>query len=145
VNAENLDQQMGLFPDSEHPPTVEKTILESIIQGIKELQANGRFGKYAAIVSLDLYQQAFKPRQNAFDAQIYEIRPLLVEGGFIYSQAAPEKTGVIFSLAGDSVKVAVPVDACVEFVEEKKDVTLRVVEQFRLLVDVPQAVVALHS
>lgn len=141
---ENLEQQIGLFPDNP-PPLGHTTILDSIVHGIKDLQANGRFRNYVAIVSLDLYQEAMKPRQNPFDAQIYEIRPLLVEGGFLYSQAAPEKTGVLLSLSGDSVKLAVPVDTSMEFVEEKKDVFLQVVEQIRLLIDVPEAVVPLKD
>jgi len=92
---------------------------------------------------LDLYQEAMKPRQNPFDAPIYEIRPLLIENGFRQSQALPPRTGVIFSLNGDGLKIAVPVDTSVEFVEEKKDAFLQVVEQIRLVVDVPEAVVAL--
>jgi uncharacterized linocin/CFP29 family protein len=141
---ENLEQQTGLFPAN--PPALHNTtLLDSIVQGIKDLQAKGRFRNYVAIVSLDLYQEAMKPRQNPFDAQIYEIRPLLMEEGFLYSQAAPEKTGVLLSLSGDSVKLAVPVDTCMEFVEEKKDAFLQVVEQIRLLIDVPDAVVPLKD
>jgi len=144
VTAENLDQQTGLFPAN--PPTLgNTTILDSIVQGIKDLQANGRFRNYVAVVSPDLYQAAMKPQQNIFDAQKYAIEPLLMEGGFLYSQAAPEKTGVLLSLSGDSVKLAVPMDTCIEFVEEKKDVFLQAVEQFRLLIDVPEAVVALKD
>jgi uncharacterized linocin/CFP29 family protein len=144
VTAENLDQQIGLFPAN--PPTLgNTTILDSIVQGIKDLQANGRFRNYVAIVALDLYQEAIKPRQNPFDAQIYEIRPLLMEGGFLYSQAAPEKTGVLLSLSGDSIKLAVPMDTCIEFVEEKKDVFLQIVQQSRLVIDVQEAVVALRD
>jgi hypothetical protein len=67
----------------------------------------------------------------------------LIEGGFRHSQALQDRTGVIFSKSGDSVKIAVPVDTSVEFVEEKKDVILQVVEQIRLVVDVPEAVVPL--
>jgi hypothetical protein len=85
------------------------------------------------IVAPDLYQEAFAPRQNTLDAPIYEIRPLLKEGGFLYSQAAPEKTGVIFSLGGHTLDIAVPVDVMVELTDEEKGVALlRVVEQFRL-------------
>ena len=143
VNAENLDKQTGLLSDPPVQLQDERTILESVIDGIKKLQGKGRLGRYAAIVSLDLYQAAMRPRQNAFDAQIYEIRPLLVENGFRNSQALPERTGVIFSLSGDTIKIAVPMDTSVESVEEKKDAFLQVVEQIRLVVDVPEAVVAL--
>ena len=143
-----LDAQTGLLseaPESGRAKGQTQTpILDRIVQGIAELQKNGRLGRYAAIVSLDLYQEAMKPRQNPLDAPIYEIRPLLVENGFRQSQALPPKTGVIFSLGGDGLKIAVPVDTSVEFVEEKKDVFLQVVEQIRLVVDVPEAVVPLR-
>ena len=69
---------------------------------------------------------------------------MLIEDGFRHSQVLAGRTGVIFSLNGDGVKIAVPVDTSVEFVEEKKDVFLQVVEQIRLVVDVPEAVVALR-
>jgi uncharacterized linocin/CFP29 family protein len=142
AEVEQLKAQKGLLSEKE-VSKVEQPILDSIVQGIAELQNKNRLGRYAAVVSLDLFQQAMKPRQNPFDAPIYEIRPLLIENGFRQSQALPKKTGVIFSLNGDGLKIAVPVDTSVEFVEEKKDVYLQVVEQIRLVVDVPEAVEAL--
>ena len=139
-----LAEQAGLLPSEVGKLGKDRSILDSIMEGITDLEKNGLFGRYAAVVSLDLYQEAMKPRTNAMDAPIYEIRPLLVEGGFRHSQVLPLRTGVIFSLNGDGVKIAVPVDTSVEFVEEKKDVFLQVVEQIRLVVDVPEAVVALR-
>lgn len=144
ANREHLAAQTRLLPTGAKPVGKDRTILDSIVGGIADLEKTGRIGRYAAIVSLDLYQEAMKPRTNAMDAPIYEIRPLLVEGGFRHSQVLPSRTGVIFSLNGDGVKIAVPVDTSVEFVEEKKDAFLQVVEQIRLVVDVPEAVVALR-
>jgi len=144
ADAEQLATQTGLLPKGAKPVGDERAILDSIVGGIADLEKSGRIGRYAAVVSLDLYQAAMKPRTNAMDAPIYEIRPLLIEGGFRHSQALPSRTGVIFSLNGDSLKIAVPVDTSVEFVEEKKDVFLQVVEQIRLVVDVVEAVVALR-
>ena len=149
VQREQLDKQEGLFqanpPPLDEPRDRPQYITESIIQGIKELQRKGRYDRYAAIVDLELYEEAIRPRQRAFDAQIYEIRLLLGEDRFLYCPAAPRRSGVIFSLSGDGIKLAVPLDAMVQMVEEKRDVTLRVVEQIRLLVDVPEAVVALAN
>src|SRR5262245_10599390 len=155
----DLQDQIGLFqtpklppeqlpwprlPPPPAPPPDGESILDNLVQGIKDLQEKGRYAKYAAIVGLGLYEQAMRPRGGrTFSAEIYEIRLLLVENGFVYCPAAPDRAGVIFSLSGDGIKIAVPVDTRVEFVEEKKDVTLQVVEQIRLLVDIPQAVVGL--
>ncbi|MBA3868889.1 MAG: encapsulin [Anaerolineae bacterium] len=139
-----LANQARLFPKGAKQVGQDRSILDCIVGGIADLEKNGRIGRYAAIVSLDLYQEAMKPRTSAMDAPIYEIRPLLIEDGFRHSQVLPPRTGVIFSLNGDGVKIAVPVDTSVEFVEEKKDAFLQVVEQIRLVVDVPEAIVALR-
>jgi uncharacterized linocin/CFP29 family protein len=152
ANREQLAAQVGLVPltspSLKNEVTsflkIERPILESIVGGIADLENAGRIGRYAAVVSLELYQEAMKPRTSAMDAPIYEIRPLLVEGGFRSSQVLTGRTGVIFSLNGDGIKIAIPVDTSIEFVEEKKDVFLQVVEQLRLVVDVPEAVVALQ-
>lgn len=152
ANKEQLAAQVGLVPLKSRSLTTEvaaflridRPILESIVGGIADLEKAGRLGRYAAIVSLELYQEAMKPRTSAMDAPIYEIRPLLIDGGFRSSQVLTGRTGVIFSLNGDGLKIAVPVDTSIEFVEEKKDVFLQVVEQIRLVIDVPEAVVALQ-
>ena len=143
---------LGIPPKVDRPPPgssnspSQNYITESIIQGIRELQRNGRYSRYAAIVGLKLYEDSMRPRGGrAFSAEIYELRVLLGENRFLYSPALPDRGGVIFSLSGDGIKIAVPVDARVELVEENRDVTLQVVEQIRLLVDVPQAAVALRS
>jgi uncharacterized linocin/CFP29 family protein len=144
ADREQLAAQTRLLPKGAKPLGKDRSILDGIVGGIADLEKAGRIGRYAAVVSLDLYQEAMKPRTNAMDAPIYEIRPLLVEGGFRHSQVLPSRTGVIFSLSGNGLKIAVPVDTSVEFVEEKKDVFLQVVEQIRLVVDVPESVVALR-
>jgi uncharacterized linocin/CFP29 family protein len=144
ADRDQLGTQTGLLPTKAPSLKNERSILDSIVAGIADLEKAGRIGRYAAVVSLELYQEAMKPRTNAMDAPIYEIRPLLIEGGFRHSEVLTGRTGVIFSLNGDGVKIAVPVDTSVEFVEEKKDVFLQVVEQIRLVVDVPEAVAALR-
>jgi uncharacterized linocin/CFP29 family protein len=144
ADREQFAAQTRLLPTEAKSLIRERLILDSIVEGIAELERNGRIGRYAAVVSLDLYQEAMKPRTNAMDAPIYEIRPLLIEGGFRHSQVLQHRTGLIFSVNGDAIKIAVPVDTSVEFVEERKDVFLQTVEQIRLVVDVPKAVVALR-
>jgi uncharacterized linocin/CFP29 family protein len=141
-----LDVQIGLHPDLKSK--VDQSILASVLQGIANLGGNAknrRLRNYVVIVSLDLYELAFKNRETPFDAPIYEILPLLVKDGFLYSQALPEKTGLLFSQSGQPIKIAVPIDAyvCAD-TEVSGRVTLRVEEQIRLVIDVPEAVVALQ-
>lgn len=142
VSARNLDQQTGLL--GEHQQSVDQPILESVLEGIKRLRDRNHHGEYCVIVSPDLYQEAFKPRTNTLDAPIYEIRPLFKDNGFLYSPAAQEKTGVIFSSGGHTIDITVPVNATVELTDEEQGMAfLRVVAQFRLRVNDPSAAVAL--
>ena len=142
VFARNLDRQTGLFADN--PTPISRSILESVLEGIRLLRERNHHGEYCAIVAPDLYQRAFQPRTNAMDAPIYEIRPLLREGGFQYSPAAPEGTGVIFSLGGSTVDLAVLVDMMAELTDEENGIVfLRTVEQFRQRINDPTAIVAL--
>ena len=145
ADSDQLQEQIGLLPIGAKS-VKERSILDSIVGGIADLAKMGHIGRYAAVVSPDLYDEAIRRLPNAMDRPIDEIHPLLIEGGFRSSQSLVDlkRTGVIFSLNGDGVKIAVPVDTSVEFVEEKKDVFLQVVEQIRLVVDVPEAVVALR-
>lgn len=137
-----LKLQVGLF--SQAQKQVHKPVLDSIIDGIRQLRDRNHHGEYCAIVSPDLYQEAFAPRHNTLDAPIYEIRPLLKKSGFMYSPAAPPKTGVVFSLGGRTIDLAVPVDARAELDDEEKGVAiLRVVEQLRLRMNDETAVVSL--
>ena len=94
------------------------------------------------LVAPDLYAEAFRPRQNTLDAPIYEIRALV--DCFLYSPAAPEKTGVMCSLGGHTLNIAVPVDVMVELTDEEKGVALlRTVEQFALRINDGTAIEAL--
>jgi uncharacterized linocin/CFP29 family protein len=141
VSYEYLDRQEGLFKGKK---AVHKSILETIINGIEELRERNFQGEYCVVVSPDLYREAFAPRKNTMDAPIYEIRPLLKKNGFVYSPAAQPKTGVIFSLGGRTIDLAVPVDARAELDDEEGGVAiLRVVEQLRLRVNDEDAVVTL--
>jgi uncharacterized linocin/CFP29 family protein len=138
-NPEELRAQEGLF--DHEVGKVTKPILDSITEGIQTLQQKGQAGDYYVIVSPDLYREAYTNRETPMDAPIYQIQPLLAKDGFLYSEAAPAKTGVIFSLARNTIKVAVPMDAYVEQLpdDENGRPRYRVAEQFRLVIDDPDA------
>lgn len=142
VVATNLaDQKHSLIKKSQSP--VQLDILKSILKGISDLQTKGHYGDYCAIVSTDLYQEAYTPIQTTFDAPIHQILPRLREGGFLYSQALDEKTGVLLSLGGGTIDIAVPLDAVPAFTKEDNEFYLRVVERFVLRVNDTDAVVPL--
>jgi uncharacterized linocin/CFP29 family protein len=144
----NCGEQVGLFQAADPAPLPlpeEQDILGSILAAITKLRQQNHHGPYCAVVSPDLWQRAFKNRQSTMDAPIHEIRPLFREGGFRYSPAAPYGTGIVFSLGGQTLDLAVPVDATVELVKEERSAFLRVVEQVRLRVNQPTAITPLES
>lgn len=138
----NVDKQESrLFAAGLKP--VNGSILDLVVNAISVLQMKGHHGEYAAIVAPNLYHQAFKPETGLSDAPIHQIRPLLVEDGFRYSNAAPAGTGVVFSLGGDVISVTAPRDASCGFIREDNGAILCVAERVRLLVNDPTAIAPL--
>jgi len=135
-NPPDLEKQEGLFDKDQKE--VAKPILDSILEGIEQLQQRGQFGDYFVIVSPALYREAYTNRQNPVDAPIYQITPLLREkDGFLFSEAAEGKRGVICSGSRGTINLAVPVDLHVENLppDEKGQPQLRAAQQFRLVID----------
>jgi hypothetical protein len=121
-------------------------ILESIRAGIRRLEQKGHYGEYCVVVSRDLYEAAFRPHSMPVQdgeplsfAPINRIRPLLREGGFLYSPMAEPGTGAIFSLGGGEIGIAVPREAHIAYVGMDRDVILSVQERVRLLIKNPEA------
>lgn len=139
-NAEELKVQEGLFKAKQ--AAVAQPILNSIVEGIKTLRERGQAGDYYVIVSPDLYEEAHINRVTPLDAPIYQIQPLLASQGFLFSEAAPHKTGVIFSLARDTISLVVPMDTFVDTSlpsDEEGRPRFAVAEQVRLVIDDPDA------
>jgi uncharacterized linocin/CFP29 family protein len=138
-----LDQQEGLFKEPPKPIAKEKSIVDSILEGLQKLQSNQQHGPYCVILSPDLHREAMTPIGDSGMARIAPILPQLREGGVRFSEAAPERTGVIFSLGGAAVDMPIPWDAHVECRKVEGDATFVVVEQFRLRINDPRAVATL--
>lgn len=121
-------------------------LLNSITAGIGVLQDEGYYGNYYVIVSPSLYRDAYRNREAPMSAPIYQIQPLLANNGFLSSGVIVERRGVIFSLARETISLAVPVDTYVDR-SLPNDVDgrprFRVAQQFRLIVDHQAARVAL--
>jgi len=137
-NPDELQFQAGLFEKEQAP--IKGDILNSILDGIKTLQRRGHAGDYYAIVSPELYEEAYKNKTTAMDAPIYQIQPLLK--GFLFSEAAEGKRGVLFSLARDMISLSVPVDLYLDTSLSNDSggrSRFRLAQQFRLVVDDPDA------
>jgi hypothetical protein len=79
------------------------------------------------------------------DAPIYQIQALLAKDGFLFSEAVAGRRGVIFSLARSTINLVVPMDTYVERLTDDGNgqPRFRVAEQMRLVIDDPDARVAL--
>jgi uncharacterized linocin/CFP29 family protein len=143
VTARNLNRQTSQL-SAQNPPQVRQSVLASILAGMAALQQQGHEGPYVFIGAPDVYARAFLPGRNRADAEIISILPLLSEGGFRYSQAAPQGTATLVSNGGGPVYVTVPCDTAVGFVKEDRNITLEVKERARLLVIDPTAVAQLQ-
>jgi uncharacterized linocin/CFP29 family protein len=145
VHQRNLGEQKGLYGRPDLPELPEDiNVLDGMLAAIAVLRGTHHYGEYGAIVSPRLHQEAFQTTGNRREAFIHEIRPLLPDGAFHYSSAFNGRRGVVFSLGGHTLDMAVPVDASVELVNEERGALLRVVEQFRLRINDPTAVGALQ-
>jgi len=138
-----LPQQEGLFAADPAQLAAGRSIVDSVLDGIQKLRDDEQHGPYCVIVSPDLHREAMAPIAGSAIAVIGPILPQLRDNGFRYSEAAPKRTGVIFSLGGGAVDLPIPWDAHVECRKVEGDATFVVEEQFRLRINDPRAVVTL--
>src|SRR5580658_884667 len=111
------------------PIPAKRDITDSIREGLEALQKNQQHGPYCVIVSPDLHREAITPFGTSTTPRINPILPELRESGFRFSEAAPARTGVIFSLGGAAVDLPIPWDAHVECRKVEGDATFAVVQQ----------------
>jgi uncharacterized linocin/CFP29 family protein len=134
VQERNLHFQSSRLsaPDA---PQVRDSVLESILDGMAQLQARGHEGDYLFIGAPDVYARAFRIPVGRADADIVSILPLLSKDGFRYSQGAPRGTATLASLGGGTIYVSIPCDTTIGFVKEDRDFVLEVKERARLLIN----------
>ncbi|OAI10633.1 hypothetical protein A1507_21570 [Methylomonas koyamae] len=146
VKVKHLKTQDGLLSKIPEPLKPGQSVADSIRQGFRKLIKNGRKGSFVAIVSEELYSQATADRENRSNTEYSEFNKVIIqEGGFHYSEALEGRTGVIMSLSGESISVAVPLDIKVEILKVEGDAYLQVVEKIRLVIDIEEAVVPLEN
>lgn len=138
-----LDQQVGLFVAAPKPLPPKREITDSIREGLEELQKQQQHGPYCVVVAPDLHREAITPPGTGTTPRIAPVLPELRESGFRFSEAAEPRTGVIFSLGGGAIDLCIPFDSHVECRKVEGDATFVVVEQIRLRINDPRAVVTL--
>ncbi len=145
VNDDNqtMNQQDGLFSQPPKALAANRTLVDAILDGLQQLQDDRQYGPYCVIVSPDLHREAMSPIPNSGLTQVSPVLPRLAENGFQLSSAAPKRTGVLFSLGGAAMELVIPWDAHVECRKVEGDATFVVVQQFRLRINDPRALVTL--
>jgi uncharacterized linocin/CFP29 family protein len=143
VQERNLHFQTSRLSAPDAPP-VRESVLESILDGMAQLQARGHEGDYLFIGAPDVYARAFRIPAGRADADIVSILPLLSSDGFRYSQAAPQGTATLVSLGGGTIYVSIPGDTTIRFVKEDTNFILEVKERARLLINDATAVQQLN-
>jgi uncharacterized linocin/CFP29 family protein len=138
-----LDQQRGLFASPPKPLRADKSIMDSIREGLEQLQKNHQHGPYCVVLAPDLHREAITPQGTSSTPRIAPILPQLREQAFRFSEAAAPRTGVVFSLGGGAIDIMVQWDAHVECRKIEGDATFVVAEQFCLRINDERAVVTL--
>jgi uncharacterized linocin/CFP29 family protein len=86
----------------------------AVAEGIAQLQGEGHYGAYALVLNFDQYADTFAPLKDTLATPSDRIKPL-VDKGFYGTSAVPKKRGVVVSLAGDSMDLAVGIDTKAQF------------------------------
>jgi uncharacterized linocin/CFP29 family protein len=144
--ADLAQQAHFLLPGGANIPPGPGQLLNSILVGRQTLQNNAYYGEYYVIVSPELYREAYQNIAAGLNAPIYQIQALLATNGFLSSNALAQRRGVIFSLARGTISLSVPVDLYVDTAvpnDFQGRQQFRVAQQFRLIIDDPNAAVSL--
>ncbi len=155
--SDTLEDQEGLFeaaltaaavaaalpppvPPTPTPLAPGASVVTSVFVALEALQRRNHRGPYCVIVSPDLHREAMMPSGTGSSALIDPVLPQLRPRGFRWSQAAPRRTGVVFSLGGGALDMPILWDAHVECRRVEGDATFVVVQQFRLRINDPGAI-----
>jgi uncharacterized linocin/CFP29 family protein len=130
-------------------------LVEGVVAAISVLEAQGHVGPFACVLGTRAYQVAHQPFTGETVFARDRIEPLigreLLRSSTVDDRQFDAQTqdgrGVVISLGGDAVDLAVAIDAEPEFLFISPEVryTFRVYERFALRVKQPSAVVGLTA
>jgi hypothetical protein len=137
---DTLPQQEGLFVNAPVPLPAATVVTDSVRGALERLQRNQQHGPYCVVLSPDLHRDALTPFGTSTTPKIAPLLPQFRDQGFRFSEAAPDRTGVVFSLGGNAIDMTILWDAHIECRKVEGDATFVVVQQFRLRINDPRAV-----
>lgn len=118
---------------------------EAVAEAYALLEGKGHYGPDALVSHFEPYADAHAPLPSTLIMPADRIRALMT-AGYYGTGTLPEKTAVMVSTGGNTVDVAIAVDAVTAFtqVDEQETYRFRVYERFTVRVKDPTAVVLLR-
>jgi uncharacterized linocin/CFP29 family protein len=112
---------------------VRERIVQAVTRACADLQGRGQYGPYALVLRTEQFADASAPLENTLVVPADRLRPL-VEQGFFSTGAMPEATGLVVSVGGAPIDLAVGVEPTVSFlqVDGNGHYLFRVFERFAL-------------
>jgi uncharacterized linocin/CFP29 family protein len=112
---------------------VGERIVQAVTQACADLQGRGQSGPYALVLRTEQYADASSPLENTLVMPADRLRPLVAQG-FFATGAMPEATGLVVSVGGGPIDLAVGVEPTVSFlqIDGNGHYLFRVFERFAL-------------
>jgi uncharacterized linocin/CFP29 family protein len=119
----------------------EKTFA-AIAKGYANLQDRGHYGPYALVLQTIPYADTYKPLRDTLIMPADRIKSLVTEQ-FYGTGTLPPYTGLLLSLGGNTMDLAIGLDAITAFLQEDTEglAQFRVYERFTLRLKVAEAIV----
>ena len=99
-------------------PTWGEETFNAVAQGYSDLQSIGHYGPYALVLHTVPYADTYRSLPTTLIYPALRIKPL-VTAGFYGTGTLPPNTGVLVSLGGNTMDLAVGIDPTTEFVQEE--------------------------
>jgi uncharacterized linocin/CFP29 family protein len=117
-------------------------LLRAVAEGITVLEDKGYVAPYALALGNKLFVTAETPNKDSLVLPSDRIRPL-IEGPLVRTGTLPEKTGILFSLAGKPIEIVVAKEIGVTFLQVSAEPRwiYRVSERFVLRAKEPDSMV----
>lgn len=124
---------------------VGERIVQAVTRACSDLQGRGQYGPYALVLRTEQYADASAPLENTLVMPADRLRPLVAQG-FFATGAMPEATGLVISVGGAPVDLAIGVEPTVSFlqIDGNGHSLFRVFERFVLRLKDERALVRLE-
>jgi uncharacterized linocin/CFP29 family protein len=135
------------------------TLLDAVVNAISALEQHGYVAPYMCLFGRDLFAAAYQPLDHSTALPRDRLKPLIgreilhasaldipSEGGASSEEAEWPRRGLLISLAGEAVDLAMAAEATPEFeyVDQQGRYVFAVFERFALRIKDPRAIVPIH-